>query len=156
MNTTWFNRFWHGAAYYPELWKNKINEDLRLMQNTGINIVRIAEFAWSAMEPEEGRYNWSWLDDSNQRRGSWTSWANWMRNGGDAVGVWSKVSGSIGAAGCLWLWFGNCFRICSAKTPTVARSITGSRNCAVSATSATGGRAKRTRSKGERDSGVDT
>lgn len=63
-DTTWFNEFWHGAAYYPELWKSKIDEDLRLMKDAGINVVRIAEFAWSAMEPEEGRYDWSWLDET--------------------------------------------------------------------------------------------
>jgi beta-galactosidase len=66
-NSTWFNQFWHGAAYYPELWKDKIDEDLRLMKDAGINVVRIAEFAWSAVEPEEGRHDWNWLDETFEK-----------------------------------------------------------------------------------------
>ena len=30
----------------------------------GLTYVRIAEFAWSRMEPEEGRFEWQWLDDA--------------------------------------------------------------------------------------------
>ncbi len=48
-------KLYHGAAYYPELWDEKtIEEDIMLMKQTGINVVRIGEFAWSKMEPEEG------------------------------------------------------------------------------------------------------
>jgi beta-galactosidase len=41
-----------------------MDEDMRLMRAAGINLVRIAEFAWSSMEPESGRYDWSWLDEA--------------------------------------------------------------------------------------------
>ena len=57
-------RFWHGVAYYPELWRDQIDTDLALMQDVGINLVRIGEFAWSAMEPREGEYDWAWLDET--------------------------------------------------------------------------------------------
>ena len=30
----------------------------------GLTYVRIAEFAWSRMEPAEGRFEWQWLDDA--------------------------------------------------------------------------------------------
>ncbi|MFT3782931.1 MAG: beta-galactosidase [Nibricoccus sp.] len=46
---------WHGAAYYPELWPDsEIDRDIAIMQEVGINLVRIGEFAWSKMEPDEG------------------------------------------------------------------------------------------------------
>ena len=49
-------QLYHGAAYYPELWPAEtVAEDIRYMQDVGINVVRMGEFAWSTMEPEEGR-----------------------------------------------------------------------------------------------------
>lgn len=52
------NKLYHGAAYYPELWDEKvIDEDIRLMKQTGINVVRMGEFAWHTMEPEEGKFD---------------------------------------------------------------------------------------------------
>lgn len=49
-------KLYYGAAYYPELWnKAVIEQDIRLMKETGINVVRIGEFAWSKIEPEEGK-----------------------------------------------------------------------------------------------------
>ncbi len=56
------NKLYHGAAYYPELWDEKvIEEDLKLMKQTGINVVRIGEFAWSTMEPEEDIFDFSFF-----------------------------------------------------------------------------------------------
>ncbi|MEH7094102.1 beta-galactosidase [Neobacillus vireti] len=55
-------KLYHGAAYYPELWDEKvIDEDIKLMKQTGINVVRIGEFAWAAMEPEEGMFDLSFF-----------------------------------------------------------------------------------------------
>ncbi len=53
---------WHGAAYYPELWPDTMEQDIALMKEAGINMVRIAEFAWSSLEPSEGMYTFDWLD----------------------------------------------------------------------------------------------
>lgn len=47
---------YHGAAYYPELWPDsQIDEDIAIMREVGINVVRMGEFAWAKMEPDEGR-----------------------------------------------------------------------------------------------------
>ena len=52
-----------GAAYYPEhVTPERVEEDARLMQAAGINLVRMAEFAWIRMEREEGTFDFSWLD----------------------------------------------------------------------------------------------
>lgn len=56
-----FSGIWHGAAWYPELWPDRVDEDLRLMADAGINLVRVGEFAWSTLEPEENRYELAWL-----------------------------------------------------------------------------------------------
>lgn len=51
-----------GVAYYPEFWPPKRwPEDIRLMKKAAINIVRIGEFAWTAMEPAEGQFDLDWL-----------------------------------------------------------------------------------------------
>jgi beta-galactosidase GanA len=51
-----------GAAYYPEDWPlDQIDADIDLMKQAGMNCMRIGEFAWSRMEPEEGRYDFGWL-----------------------------------------------------------------------------------------------
>ena len=49
-------KLFHGAAYYPELWPEAdIDRDLAEMKRLGINVVRMGEFAWSKMEPDDGR-----------------------------------------------------------------------------------------------------
>jgi len=54
-----------GVAYYPEHWPRSMWEvDADLMQRTGVRIVRLAEFAWSRLEPSEGEYDFDWLDDA--------------------------------------------------------------------------------------------
>jgi len=51
-----------GAAYYPEDWPaSQVDEDIRLMKKAGMNCMRIGEFAWSSMEPQEGQYDLDWL-----------------------------------------------------------------------------------------------
>lgn len=51
-----------GVAWYPEQWpESRWEEDLRLMEAANIKVVRVAEFAWSTMEPSEGRYELDWL-----------------------------------------------------------------------------------------------
>jgi len=52
-----------GAAWYPEQWpETRWEEDLKLMEAANIKMVRIAEFAWSTMEPSEGHYEMDWLE----------------------------------------------------------------------------------------------
>jgi beta-galactosidase len=52
-----------GAAWYPEQWpESRWDEDLRLMEAAHITFARIGEFAWSRMEPEEGKFDFDWLE----------------------------------------------------------------------------------------------
>lgn len=52
-----------GTAWYPEQWpESRWEKDLELMEAANIKVVRIAEFAWSKMEPYEGHYDFDWLD----------------------------------------------------------------------------------------------
>ncbi|HHE72475.1 MAG TPA: beta-galactosidase, partial [Chloroflexi bacterium] len=54
---------YYGVAYYPEHWPEvRWATDARMMQEAGINLVRMAEFAWSRIEPREGVYDFDWLD----------------------------------------------------------------------------------------------
>lgn len=54
-----------GVDYYPEHWpKERWAEDARLMKEAGFNVVRLAEFAWVLLEPEEGRFDFAWLDEA--------------------------------------------------------------------------------------------
>jgi beta-galactosidase len=52
-----------GSAWYPEQWpESRWESDLRLMEQAHLNVVRVGEFAWSTMEPSEGRYELDWLE----------------------------------------------------------------------------------------------
>jgi len=52
-----------GAAWYPEQWpESRWDQDLSLMEAAHLHVVRVGEFAWSRMEPQEGRYDLDWLE----------------------------------------------------------------------------------------------
>lgn len=52
-----------GAAWYPEQWpESRWNADLDLMQKAHMHVVRVGEFAWTALEPAEGKYDLDWLE----------------------------------------------------------------------------------------------
>ncbi|MGM9538054.1 MAG: beta-galactosidase [Candidatus Onthomonas sp.] len=54
-----------GIDYYPEHWDRAMwEEDASRMAKLGAHVVRIAEFAWSQMEPREGQFCFDWLDDA--------------------------------------------------------------------------------------------
>ena len=53
-----------GTCYYPEHWDKKLwRDDLRRMKENGIFTIRIAEFAWSKVEPEEGVFTYEFFDE---------------------------------------------------------------------------------------------
>lgn len=55
--------FPYGADYYPEHWpEERWIEDARLMAEAGFNVVRMAEFAWSRLEPQDSVFDFTWLD----------------------------------------------------------------------------------------------
>ena len=52
-----------GTCYYPEHWSEDIwAQDARRMADLGLTWVRIGEFAWSRLEPDPDRFDWSWMD----------------------------------------------------------------------------------------------
>jgi beta-galactosidase len=52
-----------GSAYYPEHWpETRWPEDIRLMKEANLTVARLAEFAWSTMEPAEGNIQLDWLE----------------------------------------------------------------------------------------------
>jgi len=55
--------FRFGVDYYPEHWpEERWPTDARMMREAGFNTVRLAEFAWSRLEPREGVFDFTWLD----------------------------------------------------------------------------------------------
>ena len=53
-------KLYHGVSWYPELWGREIwEQDIAMMKKTGINVVRMGEFAWSVFEPEENKIDFS-------------------------------------------------------------------------------------------------
>ena len=53
-----------GTCYYPEHWPKSLwKEDLERMLEAGIEVIRIAEFAWSKIELTEGKFDYSFFDE---------------------------------------------------------------------------------------------
>jgi len=55
----------HGGDYNPDQWINTPevwDEDMRLMKLAGCNTMSIGIFAWSALEPTEGNFEFGWMD----------------------------------------------------------------------------------------------
>lgn len=58
-------RMLHGADYNPDQWLDYpevLEEDIRLMKLAGCNVMSVGIFAWAALEPEEGKFDFEWLD----------------------------------------------------------------------------------------------
>ena len=58
--------FGHGGDYNPDQWRDRsdiLEEDIRLMKLAGCNLMSVGIFAWSALEPQEGRFDFDWLED---------------------------------------------------------------------------------------------
>ena len=63
MNLIGEHRLSLGVCYYPEHWQeDEWEKDLQRMMENGIRTVRIAEFAWNRIEPEEGVFDYSFFD----------------------------------------------------------------------------------------------
>jgi beta-galactosidase len=63
----------YGAAYYneympaesdsePALRPARLEKDVAMMKEAGINVVRMGESTWSLWEPEDGKFEYAWMD----------------------------------------------------------------------------------------------
>ncbi len=53
----------YGVAYYHEYQPyERLTEDVRLMQEAGLSVVRLGESTWSSWEPEDGRFELAWME----------------------------------------------------------------------------------------------
>jgi len=67
------NQLYYGVAYYDEyLPYDRIETDMKMMKEAGINVIRIAESTWSTMEPHEGVFDFTHLNrmlDASEKYG---------------------------------------------------------------------------------------
>ncbi len=53
----------YGGDYNPDQWSEEIwQEDARLMQEAGVNLVSVGIFSWTKLEPQSGVFDFDWLD----------------------------------------------------------------------------------------------
>ena len=60
----------YGAAYYneympqdmPDAQDVRLEKDVALMKAAGLNVVRMGESTWSLWEPEDGHFEYAWMD----------------------------------------------------------------------------------------------
>ena len=74
-----FPHFIHGADYNPEQWlydKSVWDEDMRLMKLANCNEMSVGIFSWAKLEPREGEYDFSFLDEIIEKIG---------KNGGKVI-----------------------------------------------------------------------
>ncbi|MCC8152714.1 MAG: beta-galactosidase [Lachnospiraceae bacterium] len=61
-----FDRFLYGGDYNPDQWLEYpqiLEDDIRLMKQAHINTVSLGIFAWAKLEPEEGVYDFDWMEE---------------------------------------------------------------------------------------------
>ena len=58
-----FDNVLYGAAYYHEYMPyDRLDKDVALMQQAGLTVVRMGESTWSLWEPEDGHFEYAWMD----------------------------------------------------------------------------------------------
>jgi beta-galactosidase len=61
--TKTFEKPLYGAAYYSEYTPtDRLDEDIRLMKEAGLTVVRVGESTWSLFEPQDGQFEFAWMD----------------------------------------------------------------------------------------------
>ncbi|MFF4834186.1 beta-galactosidase [Streptomyces sp. NPDC001315] len=57
-------RLAYGADYNPEQWPRDVwEEDVRLMQEAGVNVVSVGIFSWARIQPGPDTWDFGWLDE---------------------------------------------------------------------------------------------
>lgn len=62
----------HGGDYNPDQWLDcpeVLEEDIRLMKEANVNCMSLGIFSWARLEPEEGKYDFDWLEQIIDRLG---------------------------------------------------------------------------------------
>ena len=66
LNPEWFPKqqmLTVGVYYYPEAWpSSQWERDMGNIKKLGMEFVHMGEFAWYFMEPQEGKYDFDWLE----------------------------------------------------------------------------------------------
>lgn len=58
-----FDNILYGVSYYHEYMPyERLEKDVRMMQEAGVTVVRLAESSWSGFEPQEGKFEFEWMD----------------------------------------------------------------------------------------------
>lgn len=58
-----FDNVLYGASFYNEYMPTeRLDEDIRLMKQAGVSSIRVGESTWAVIEPQEGVYNFEWMD----------------------------------------------------------------------------------------------
>ena len=74
------DRIYYGGDYNPDQWDEKtIDEDMRLFQKAGINLLTLPVFSWARLEPDEGVSDFAWLDRILEKSGAMEFTYAWLR-----------------------------------------------------------------------------
>ncbi|MCL1617712.1 beta-galactosidase [Bacteroides sp. ET71] len=58
-----FDDVLYGAAYYHEYMPyDRLDKDIEMMKKAGLSVVRVGESAWGVFEPQDGVFNFEWMD----------------------------------------------------------------------------------------------
>ena len=58
-----FDNILYGVAYYHEYMPyERLDEDVQMMKEAGISVVRVGESTWSLFEPRDGEFEFEWMD----------------------------------------------------------------------------------------------
>src|SRR3954454_7157042 len=58
-----FDNVLYGVAYYHEYMPTeRLDKDIQMMRDANITVVRVGESTWSLFEPQEGKFEFAWMD----------------------------------------------------------------------------------------------
>lgn len=56
-------KIYYGGDYNPDQWDDAtIDEDMKYFKEAGVNLLTLPVFSWAKLEPDEGVYDFGWLD----------------------------------------------------------------------------------------------